>query len=89
MVEADLAAAREALEHGLSKLALRLVWSAAISSITSNDRRINDAIEIAEAIRDQSNGRVREEAAELAAYVAYARDHPQAPRWFGVTRRQT
>lgn len=88
MVEADLLAAREALEQGSPKRALRHAWSAAISSITSNDRRrINDAIEIAESIRDRSEGRAREQAAELAAYAAYARDHPQPPHVFGVTRR--
>ena len=88
MIEADLAAAREALEHGSSKRALRYAWSAAISSVTHGDQhRIDDAIELAGAIRDRSTGRAREQAAELAAYVAYARDNPQPQRLFGLTRR--
>lgn len=85
-MEADLDAAREALEQGRSKQALRLAWSAAISSITSNDRRgINGAIEVAEAIRDRSKGRTRAEASRLAAFCAYSRDNPQPRRWFGLT----
>jgi hypothetical protein len=90
VIEADLAAARDALEHGSSKRALRHAWSAAISSVTSNDPvSLNDAIQIAEAIRDRSIGRAREQAAELAVYAAYARDHPQPLQVFGVTRRPT
>ena len=90
MIEADLAAGREALQHGSSKRALRYAWSAAISSVANYDqRRIDDAIELAEAIRDRSSGRAREQAEELAAYAAYARDHPQPPHIFGVTRQPT
>jgi len=86
-VTTDLGAAREALEHGDSKRALRLVWRAAMSAITSNDAHgIDAAIEIAEAIRDRSSGRTHEEASRLAVLAAYARDNPQPPRIFGVTR---
>jgi hypothetical protein len=86
-LNADLDAAREALEQGQSKRALRLAWSGAMTAIASNDARgLDVAIELAEAIRDRTERRTREEASKLAVLAAYARDHPQPSRIFGVTR---
>ena len=83
----DLDAARDALEQGRSKRALRLAWNAATWSSSCNDRQgLDEAIVVAESIRDRSKGRTREEASRLAAFCAYSRDHPQPRRWFGVTR---
>lgn len=80
-------AAREALERGRSRRALGLAWRAAIRSISSNDREgVDELIGLAEAIRDRSEGRTRQEASTLAAYCAYARDNPQPSRIFGVER---
>jgi hypothetical protein len=85
-MEGDLDAARDALERGRSKQALRLAWSAATWSASYNDPRgLDEAIVVAEAIRDRAKGRTRGEAARLAAFCAYSRDHPQPRRWFGLT----
>jgi hypothetical protein len=85
-VDGDLDAARDALERGRSKQALRLAWSAATWSASCNDRQgLDEAILVAEAIRDQAKGRTREEASRLAAFCAYSRDNPQPRRWFGLT----
>jgi hypothetical protein len=76
-VDGDLDAAREAL---------RLAWSAATWSASCNDQHgLEEAILVAEAIRDRSKGRTREEASRLAAFCAYSCDHPQPRRWFGLT----
>ena len=81
----DLDAAREALERGRSKRALRLAWDAAVWSCAGNDQKgLDEAIAVAEAIRDRSRGRTREEASRLAAFCAYARDNPQPRRLFGA-----
>ena len=87
MVNEDLDAARAALEHGRSKRALRLAWNAAAWLSSCNDQEgLDKAIVVAEAIRDRSTGRTREEASRLAAFCAYSRDNPQPRRWFGLTR---
>jgi hypothetical protein len=85
-VDGDLDAARDALQRGRSKPALRLAWSAATWSASCNDQQgLEEAILVAEAIRDRSKGRTRKEASRLAAFCAYSRDHPQPRRWFGLT----
>ena len=87
MANGDLDAAREALERGGSRRALRLAWNAAVWSSCGNDRQgLDEAIVVAEAIRDRSKGRTREEASRLIAFCAYSRDNPQPRRWFGLTR---
>ncbi len=81
----DLDEARDALEHGRSKRALRLAWDAAVWSSSCNDHEgLDEAIVVAQAIRDRSKGRTREEASTLAAFCAYSRDNPQPRRWFGL-----
>ena len=83
----DLDAARDALEHGRSKRALRLAWNAATWSASCNDQQgLDETIVVAEAIRDRSTGRTHEEASRLVAFCAYSRDNPQPRRWFGLTR---
>ncbi len=85
-MDGDLDAARDALERGRSKQALRLAWNAATWSASCNDRQgLDEAIVVAEAIRDRSKGRTRAEAARLSAFCAYSRDNPQPRRWFGLT----
>jgi hypothetical protein len=82
-----LDAARKALEGGRPRRALRLAWAAAARSASGNDREgLEEVIDLAETIRDRSQGRAREEASTLAAYSAYARDNPQPPRLFGLLR---
>lgn len=83
-------AARKALERGRLKRALRLAWEAALRSNSSNDREgLEEVIGLAEAIRDRSQGRTREEASTLAAYCACARDNPQPARLFGMLRSRS
>jgi len=85
-VDGDLEAARDALRQGRSKQALRLAWTAGTWSASCNDQHgLEEAILVAEAIRDRAKGRTREEASRLAAFCAYSRDHPQPRRWFGLT----
>jgi hypothetical protein len=85
-VDGDLDAARVALQQGRSKQALRLAWSAATWSASCNDGHgLDEAIVVAEAIRDRAKGRTHEEASKLAAFCAYSRDNPQPRRWFGLT----
>ena len=87
VVNGDLDLAREALDRGESKRALRLAWKAAVWSSSGNDRKgLDEAIAVAEAIRDRSKGRTHEEASTLAAFCAYARDNPQPRHGFGLTR---
>ena len=86
-MNASLHAARKALEDARLKRALRLAWEAALQSNSSNDREgLEEVIDLAQAIRDRSQGRTREDASTLAAYCAGARDHPQPPRLFGLRR---
>jgi len=81
----NLQAAREALEGAQVKRALRLAWEAALQSNSRNDREgLDEVIGLAEAIRDRSQGRTREEASTLAAYCAGARDNPRPRRLFGL-----
>ena len=83
----SLDAASKALERGRLKRALRLAWEAALRSTSTNDREgLAEVIDLAEAIRDRSQGRTREDASSLAAYCACARDNPQPPRLFGLLR---
>ena len=82
----DLDAARDALRQGRPERALRLAWNAATWSASCNDRQgLDEAILVAEAIRDRSKGRTREEASRLATFCTYSRDNPQPRRWFGLT----
>ena len=84
-MNASLHAARKALEDARLKRALRLAWEAALQSNSSNDREgLEEVIDLAQAIRDRSQGRTREEASTLATYCASARDNPQPTRLFGL-----
>lgn len=69
--------AREALERGLPKRALRLAWAAGLRSAARNDLDgLGRVVALAEAIHERSQKRTRTEAAELVAYCTYARTNP-------------
>ncbi len=81
----SLEKAREALERGRLKRALRLTWEAGLAASSVNDApRLQQAIDLAGRIRDQATGRRRKDAAQLVAYCSHALAEPRTQRlgWF-------
>jgi hypothetical protein len=88
-LNADLDAARAALDRGDTNRALGHAWRGAVRSITRNDRGgIGEAIKLAGQIQERSQGGTAQDASRLVQYVTYARDHPQATQIGGATLRE-
>jgi hypothetical protein len=85
-ISLSLAQAREALERGRVKRALKHSWRAALPASSSNDgSSLREVIEVAQAIRNRAAGRDGEEAARLVAYCteALASPHRRRTLWAG------
>jgi hypothetical protein len=84
-IRRDLEQAREALEHGRVKRALRHAWEAGLPASSNNDAdTLRAVIGLGSAIRDQASGREAEEAGRLVTYCTEALEHPRKRTWPGV-----
>ena len=82
----DLRRAREALERGDHQDALRKAWAVAQHAVPAGDEKsLRLLTELARELEEQSEGRVRAEAATLASYSAHCLDDLRA----GVPRNPT
>jgi uncharacterized protein UPF0547 len=71
-LEAKLAAARQALEGGKPRQAVRYAWTGGqIAARTSDVRGLEAAIEVAKEIRERTDGRDREDAEMLERYCSH------------------
>jgi hypothetical protein len=71
-VPAELSNARDALERGKPKRALRDAWNGARTAARLNDEDgLEAVIEIGQAIRARTSGRNQEDAATLVAYCSH------------------
>src|SRR4051794_6160917 len=68
----ELERAREALEAGRLRRAIRGAWNGANIAARMNDERgLEAAIEIGSAVRDRGSGREREDAEKLVTYCSH------------------
>lgn len=75
----ELAKARAALERGKTRAALRHAWDATHLSARADDEAgLRAVIEVATAIRDRAEGRVREEAELVIRYCSHSADEVHA-----------
>ena len=71
-LEAKLAAARQALEGGKPRQAVRHAWTGGqIAARTSDARGLEAAIEVAKEISERTDGRDREDAEMLVRYCSH------------------
>jgi Uncharacterised protein family UPF0547 len=71
-LESELAAARDALEHGRLRRALGRAWAGGHAAARLSDRSsLSAVIEVAEAIRDRTAGRQQAEAARLVSFCSH------------------
>ena len=84
-IHRNLEQAREALDHGRVKRALKHAWEAGLPASSSNDARsLQEVIELGGAIRERASGREADEAARLVAYCSEALQNPRRrTAWLG------
>ncbi len=71
-LEAELAAAREALQHGRLRRALGRAWLGGHAAARLNDQNaLRAVIEVAEAIRSRTAGRQHAEAEKLVTFCSF------------------
>jgi hypothetical protein len=76
---AELASARDALERGKPKRALRDAWNGGRIAAWMNDESSLEAvIEVGQAIRAETSGREQEDAATLVAYCSHCLEDARA-----------
>jgi hypothetical protein len=77
-IDRNLEQAREALDRGRIRRALKHAWDAGLPASWSNDARsLREVIELGGAIRDRASGREADEAAMLVAYCSEAVQNPR------------
>jgi hypothetical protein len=77
-IHRELEQAREALDRGLIKRALKHAWGAGISASSSSDARsLREVIELGGAIRERAEGREEAEAFSLLTYCSEALRNPR------------
>jgi hypothetical protein len=77
-IDRNLEQAREALDRGRVKRALKHAWDAGTQASYANDpRSLQEVVELGGAIRERASGREADEAATLVAYCSEARRNPR------------
>ena len=80
-IDRNLEQAREALDRGRVKRALKHAWEAGLPASSRNDARsLQEVIELGGAIRERASGREADEAARLVAYCSEALPQPAGAR---------